>query len=199
MNSASSPLTWSNGKAFGRAGANHAIDPVQQALASTHRGRAMGGSSTINGQIAIRAVPDDLDRWEAQGCEGWGWQAMLPYFCKLETDKNFPDAAWHGDRGPIPVGLAVVGAVLLGAGVAVAPARARPPAGRIVFADFRGGPRRGDGWAIRSIRADGRDGRDLSRPSKLWGAAPLPSPDGAGGKAVDFLTSLGENACALAT
>ena len=32
------------------------------------------------------------DCWEAQGCEGWGWQAMLPYFCKLETDKNFPDA-----------------------------------------------------------------------------------------------------------
>jgi choline dehydrogenase len=67
------------------------------------RGRAMGGSSTINGQIAIRAVPDDLDRWEAQGCEGWGWQAMLPYFCKLETDRNFPDAPWHGNSGPIPV------------------------------------------------------------------------------------------------
>jgi 5-(hydroxymethyl)furfural/furfural oxidase len=63
----------------------------------------MGGSSTINGQIAIRAMPDDLDRWQAQGCEGWGWQAMLPYFCKLETDKNFPDAIYHGDRGPIPV------------------------------------------------------------------------------------------------
>jgi len=29
------------------------------------RGRAMGGSSTINGQIAIRAVPDDLERWAA--------------------------------------------------------------------------------------------------------------------------------------
>jgi len=28
---------------------------------------------------------------------------MLPYFCKLETDKNFPDALYHGDRGPIPV------------------------------------------------------------------------------------------------
>ena len=67
------------------------------------RGRAMGGSSTINGQIAIRAVPDDLDRWEAQGCVGWGWGAMLPYFCKLETDKNFPEAPYHGDRGPIPV------------------------------------------------------------------------------------------------
>ena len=67
------------------------------------RGRAMGGSSTINGQIAIRAVPDDLDRWAAAGCTGWSWDEMLPYFCKLETDKNFPDALYHGDRGPIPV------------------------------------------------------------------------------------------------
>ncbi len=67
------------------------------------RGRAMGGSSTINGQIAIRAVPDDLDRWAAAGCTGWEWGAMLPFFCKLETDKNFPDAPYHGDSGPIPV------------------------------------------------------------------------------------------------
>ena len=67
------------------------------------RGRAMGGSSTINGQIAIRAVPNDLDRWAAQGCVGWGWDDMLPYFRKLETDKNFPDACYHGDSGPIPV------------------------------------------------------------------------------------------------
>jgi 5-(hydroxymethyl)furfural/furfural oxidase len=67
------------------------------------RGRAMGGSSTINGQIAIRAVPDDIDRWAAAGCTGWSWDEILPYFCKLETDKNFPDAPYHGDRGPIPV------------------------------------------------------------------------------------------------
>lgn len=67
------------------------------------RGRAMGGSSTINGQIAIRALPDDLDRWAAQGCEGWHWDAMLPFFRKLETDWNFPDAPYHGSSGPIPV------------------------------------------------------------------------------------------------
>jgi choline dehydrogenase len=67
------------------------------------RGRAMGGSSTINGQIAIRAVPDDIDRWATAGCTGWSWNEILPYFCKLETDKNFPDAPYHGDRGPIPV------------------------------------------------------------------------------------------------
>lgn len=67
------------------------------------RGRAMGGSSTINGQIAIRGVPDDFERWAAAGCAGWAWADMLPYFRKLETDKNFPDAPYHGDHGPIPV------------------------------------------------------------------------------------------------
>jgi choline dehydrogenase len=67
------------------------------------RGRAMGGSSTINGQIAIRGIPDDFDRWARQGCPGWSWDDMLPYFRKLETDKNFPDAPYHGDHGPIPV------------------------------------------------------------------------------------------------
>src|SRR3981081_3178185 len=67
------------------------------------RGRAMGGSSTINGQIAIRAGPDALARGAAAGCTGWSWDEILPYFCKLETDKNFPEAPYHGDRGPIPV------------------------------------------------------------------------------------------------
>ena len=67
------------------------------------RGRAMGGSSTINGQIAIRAVPDDFERWVAMGCDGWGWQDILPYFCKLETDMNFGAEPYHGDAGPIPV------------------------------------------------------------------------------------------------
>jgi len=67
------------------------------------RGRAVGGSSTINGQIAIRGVPDDFERWRALGCSGWGWQNVLPYFSKLETDVNFGDAPYHGKDGPIPV------------------------------------------------------------------------------------------------
>ena len=44
------------------------------------RGRAVGGSSTINGQIAIRGVPDDFERWRDAGCTGWGWSDVLPYF-----------------------------------------------------------------------------------------------------------------------
>jgi 5-(hydroxymethyl)furfural/furfural oxidase len=68
----------------------------------------VGGSSTINGQIAIRGVPDDFERWRAAGCTGWGWADVLPYFNKLETDVNFGDAPYHGKNGPIPVYRAAV-------------------------------------------------------------------------------------------
>ncbi len=67
------------------------------------RGRAIGGSSTINGQIAIRGIPDDFDDWAAEGCHGWGWREVLPYFCKLENDVDFGEASYHGNKGPIPV------------------------------------------------------------------------------------------------
>jgi 5-(hydroxymethyl)furfural/furfural oxidase len=67
------------------------------------RGRAIGGSSTINGQIAIRGIPEDFADWVADGAEGWGWQEVLPYFRRLESDVDFGDAPYHGKTGPIPV------------------------------------------------------------------------------------------------
>ena len=67
------------------------------------RGRAIGGSSTINGQIAIRGIPDDFADWERLGATGWGWDAVLPYFNKLEADGDYGDAPYHGNCGPIPV------------------------------------------------------------------------------------------------
>lgn len=67
------------------------------------RGRGLGGSSAINGQIAIRGVPADYDIWAEQGCEGWSYNDVLPYFNRLETDLQFGAAAYHGDSGPIPI------------------------------------------------------------------------------------------------
>jgi choline dehydrogenase len=67
------------------------------------RGRGMGGSSSINGQIAIRPPLTDFDMWASQGCDGWSADEVLPYFCKLEDDADFGDEAYHGRGGPIPI------------------------------------------------------------------------------------------------
>lgn len=67
------------------------------------RGRGVGGTSAMNGQIAIRGMLEDYDDWAAQGCVGWSGAEVLPYFCKLEADLDFGSARYHGDRGPLPV------------------------------------------------------------------------------------------------
>ena len=67
------------------------------------RGRGVGGSSAINGQIAIRAPAAEFENWVAAGCEGWDFESVLPYFNRLETDLRYGDAPWHGDDGPIPI------------------------------------------------------------------------------------------------
>ena len=67
------------------------------------RGRGLGGSSIVNGQIAIRGAPDAFDEWAAGGCEGWGWRDVLPYFRRLEADEFFGDQPYHNAEGPLPV------------------------------------------------------------------------------------------------
>lgn len=74
-----------------------------QAPRTYWRGRGLGGSSTVNGQIAIRATREDFDRWLAMGCAGWGFDDVLPYFCRLETDLAYGDRPYHGAEGPIPI------------------------------------------------------------------------------------------------
>lgn len=67
------------------------------------RGRGMGGSSAINGQIAIRGMLEDYDEWADEGCTGWSGEEVLPYFNRLEDDLAFGDAPYHGRGGPIPI------------------------------------------------------------------------------------------------
>lgn len=67
------------------------------------RGRVMGGSSAINGQIALRGTLEDFDEWAAEGCTGWSGQDVLPAFNRLETDLDFGSEPYHGNSGPIPV------------------------------------------------------------------------------------------------
>ncbi|MQG42765.1 MAG: FAD-dependent oxidoreductase, partial [SAR202 cluster bacterium] len=66
------------------------------------RGRATGGSSAVNGQVFYRGIPDDYDSWAAKGNDEWGFTDVLPYFRKLETDRDF-GGDFHGSDGPIPI------------------------------------------------------------------------------------------------
>ena len=50
------------------------------------RGKVLGGSSSINGQIFQRGNPLDYERWGADpGMETWDFAHCLPYFKKMET------------------------------------------------------------------------------------------------------------------
>ena len=67
------------------------------------RGRILGGSSSINGQIFQRGNPLDFERWAADpGMETWDYAHCLPYFKKMETClAAAPDDPWRGHDGPL--------------------------------------------------------------------------------------------------
>ncbi|GAA4383963.1 GMC family oxidoreductase N-terminal domain-containing protein [Actinomadura verrucosospora] len=75
----------------------------RQAPAPFWRGRGVGGSSAVNGQIAIRPPMEDFDDWAGAGCTGWSPRDVLPYFARLEDDEQFGDERYHGRGGPIPI------------------------------------------------------------------------------------------------
>ncbi len=71
------------------------------------RGKVLGGSSSINGMVYIRGHRNDYDDWAAAGNPGWGWDDVLPYFKKAESNEQFADdpvhGPLHGKTGPLNV------------------------------------------------------------------------------------------------
>lgn len=66
------------------------------------RGKVLGGSSSINGMMYVRGNARDFDDWAAQGCTGWAYDDVLPYFRKSE-DQSRGANTWHGVGGPLKV------------------------------------------------------------------------------------------------
>ena len=77
------------------------VTPEQPSL-QIPRGKATGGSSAVNGQVFYRGIPEDYDHWAALGNDQWSYTDVLPYFRKMETDRDF-SGDFHGSDGPIPV------------------------------------------------------------------------------------------------
>ncbi len=86
------------------------------------RGKALGGSSMINGMVVIRGQWEDFDHWEELGATGWSRTEMKRYFIKSENFeiahnpdytpghhirgqavKDLIDYSYHGTGGPYNV------------------------------------------------------------------------------------------------
>jgi len=66
------------------------------------RGKALGGSSAVNGMVWMRGQPEDYDRLAALGNPGWSWADMLPYLKKLENHE-LGASDLRGVGGPIDI------------------------------------------------------------------------------------------------
>jgi choline dehydrogenase len=67
------------------------------------RGKALGGSSSINGLNFLRGHRSSYDAWAEQGATGWGFDDLLPFFRASETTVG-RDATLRGVDGPMIVG-----------------------------------------------------------------------------------------------
>lgn len=67
------------------------------------RGRVLGGSSALNAMVYIRGHAKDYDRWAtSEGCAGWSYADVLPYFRKAESFSLGGDS-YRGGDGPLSV------------------------------------------------------------------------------------------------
>ena len=66
------------------------------------RGKALGGSSSVNATVAMRATPDDIRKWNEHGLEGWTVAEVAETFKAMENTPTGDDR-YHGRTGPFPV------------------------------------------------------------------------------------------------
>jgi choline dehydrogenase len=66
------------------------------------QGRVLGGGGSINAQVFTHGNAKDYDAWAEEGCAGWSYREILPYFRRAEDNERFSNA-YHGTGGPIGV------------------------------------------------------------------------------------------------
>lgn len=77
-------------------------DALNGRQTAEHRGKLLGGSSDLYIMMHIRGHRSDFDGWAANGCPGWSYDEVLPWFKKQEDqeDDTHPDV---GKGGPLPL------------------------------------------------------------------------------------------------
>lgn len=77
-------------------------------------GKALGGTTTINGMTYLRAEKEQIDQWESFGNPGWNWDSMFEYYRSQEhfqppSEENAENGAtfeedFHGFDAELAVG-----------------------------------------------------------------------------------------------
>ncbi len=116
------------------------------------RGKVLGGSSSINAMIYIRGNRADWDDWAAEGCTGWSYDEVLPYFKRAEDNARGADE-FHGAGGPLTVSDQVVRGELSERFLAACAAQGIP-----ANPDFNAASQDGVGW----YQTTTRDGKRCS-------------------------------------
>lgn len=66
------------------------------------RGRTLGGSSSLNAMMWVRGFAADYDEWATVAGPGWSWEALVPYFAKIERTQDAAHPT-HGRSGAQPI------------------------------------------------------------------------------------------------
>lgn len=104
------------------------------------RGHTLGGSSSINAMVHLRGHPNDFAAWSESGCTGWDYDAVLPFFKRMETVAG-GDPCYRGVDGPMRPAPAVRPNPLSQAFLDAARSAGYPLTG-----DFSGDAPEGAGW-----------------------------------------------------
>jgi choline dehydrogenase-like flavoprotein len=111
------------------------------------QGRVLGGGSSINAMVYTRGHAADYNAWEREeGCAGWGYADVLPYFKRAEDNQRFVDA-YHSYGGPLGVSAPVNPLPLCDAYL-----RAAQEAGLPYNPDFNGAEQEGCGYYQLTIK-----------------------------------------------
>lgn len=66
------------------------------------RGKVLGGSSALNGMAYVWGDPKEFDRWRDEGCKGWGYSDVAPYFQRMESNP-YSKQPGRGHAGPLRI------------------------------------------------------------------------------------------------
>jgi 4-pyridoxate dehydrogenase len=113
------------------------------------RGKVIGGSSSINAMAYVRGNRSDYDRWARNGCTGWSYDEVLPYFRRQEAWEGGV-GEYRGGDGPLTVGTSTFSDPLIEACLAAGDKLQMPRT-----PDYNGARQEGLGRMQQTIR-DGR-------------------------------------------